>query len=546
MFGKSRVFALILAAVIFASAFTGCGVSEKPVPSEGPSFDAFADELFRHYASADSISLNYILAHPENYGIEKPAPTFGGYSTEAFEAEAGYCEGRLKELKAFDYDRLSYEQQLTYDVVHELLAEGSAEKDFLYYGDALSPTSGIQAQLPTLLSEYHIYEKEDFGYYIELLAELPGYFEDIAAFEREKKGQGTFMAKVSAENVIKQIEAFIENPEANLLLKVFDEKVDAFEGLADEERADLKARNKTAVLGSVVPAYRSLADSLAELNADNPRTGGLSSIRGGKEYYEYLTKASSGSQRGMDELENMVDGAIVQSMATIATVYQSDPPLLAAAENPSYPASEPNEILDYLKNAIPGDFPAATGDGYELKYVDESLEGFVSPAFYLIPPIDDTAHNVIYLNNSYLQDTNRMMFPTLAHEGYPGHLYQTVYFRRLGRAPIRSLLSTDGYVEGWAIYVEQMSYRLAGLDDNLAALLAANMAGSLCISAKIDIAVNARGWGREDVREYFSQLGVGGEESANEIYDAVVAEPLCYAKYVIGYLEILELKKNAR
>jgi uncharacterized protein (DUF885 family) len=379
-----------------------------------------------------------------------------------------------------------------------------------------------------------------------LLEELPGYFEEIITFEREKKEHGTFMAKTSAENVIKQIEGFIENPDANLLIKVFDEEVDSFEGLTGEERADFKARNKEVVLETVVPAYRSLADSLAELNADNARAGGFSSIESGGEYYEYLAMTSSGSRRSIDEFESMIDSAVDQSWGTINALYDANPSILDAMENPAYPVSGPNEILDYLRNVISENFPAATDDGYELKYVDESLEKFISSGLYLTPPIDDTTHNVIYLNNSYAQEVRGGIFSLMAHEGYPGHLYQIVYFRNLDRAPVRKAIATDGYVEGWAIYVEQMSYRLAKLDENVATALAAETIGSLCISAKIDLAVNVRGWSVEDVGAYLSQFVVVTDETVKEIYDTVVAEPTIYAKYAIGYLEIVELKNQAQ
>jgi uncharacterized protein (DUF885 family) len=500
--------------------------------------------LFRHYATSDSLSLNYLLARPQDYGIEKPEPTFGDYGTEAFMEELAYAKEQLDRLDAFDYSALSYEQQLTYDLLRESLEESAASEEFLYYGDILSPTIGIQAQLPVLLAEYHVYEKGDFDDYLALLETLPAYFDAIIAFEREKKERGTFMAKGSAEDVVRQIEGFIENPDTNLLIGIFDERVDAFEGLTDAERADLKERNRVATLNAVVPAFRTLADSIAELNADNARTGGLPSLENGGAYYEFLVKESTGSPRSVDELESMVDAAIEASIDRINEIYQTNPSIYDEVSSPSYPASEPSAMLDYLKSAIVADFPALDDDGYELKYVDKSLEEFASPAFYLLPPIDDASHNVIYINGA--QSSGDSLFSTLAHEGYPGHLYQTVYFRNLDRSPVRDILSYDGYVEGWAVYVERMSYRLAGLAEDAATVLAADTLATLCMYAKVDIGVNARGWGKDEIRDYLTQFGVSGDGVVDEIYDSMVAEPANYLKYTIGCLEILELKEAAR
>ena len=53
------------------------------------------------------------------------------------------------------------------------------------------------------------------------------------------------------------------------------------------------------------------------------------------------------------------------------------------------------------------------------------MEEYLSPAFYMVPAIDSTKNNVIYINQGHMPD-DISLFTTLAHEGYPGHLYQTV------------------------------------------------------------------------------------------------------------------------
>ena len=55
------------------------------------------------------------------------------------------------------------------------------------------------------------------------------------------------------------------------------------------------------------------------------------------------------------------------------------------------------------------------------------MEEYLSPAFYLVPPIDDFWQNTIYINEASTP-IGLDLFTTLAHEGYPGHLYQTVYY----------------------------------------------------------------------------------------------------------------------
>ena len=89
--------------------------------------------------------------------------------------------------------------------------------------------------------------------------------------------------------------------------------------------------------------------------------------------------------------------------------------------------TKPDEILETLKAQISKDFPALSKCSYKVKYVPKALEGSLSPAFYLVPPLDRYQDNVVYINRG-TRFQNEDLFPTLAHEGYPGHLYQNVYF----------------------------------------------------------------------------------------------------------------------
>ena len=68
------------------------------------------------------------------------------------------------------------------------------------------------------------------------------------------------------------------------------------------------------------------------------------------------------------------------------------------------------------------------------------MEAHLSPAFYMIPALDDTEENVIYVNQA--QMGNKLtLYTTLAHEGYPGHLYQTVYYASTKPDPLRSIFN---------------------------------------------------------------------------------------------------------
>lgn len=190
------------------------------------------------------------------------------------------------------------------------------------------------------------------------------------------------------------------------------------------------------------------------------------------------------------------------------------------------------------------DFPALPDDiNYQVKYVDSSLEESLSPAFYLTPAIDNYNNNVVYLNGNKKYDLSKA-FTTIAHESYPGHLYQNCYFYSKSPAPFRSIVNVGGYVEGWGTYAELYSYKYSGLDKETAEILSENTAATLCIYAKADIGINYNGWDLSKLTKYLSAYGFNLEQSKT-VYDSIVSEPANYLKYTIGYLEIEQMYQKA-
>lgn len=132
-------------------------------------------------------------------------------------------------------------------------------------------------------------------------------------------------------------------------------------------------------------------------------------------------------------------------------------------------------------------------------------KNYLSPAFYLIPPIDDTAHNVIYINPA--SNYNALeLYTTLAHEGYPGHLYQTVTFEEHNTEPLRSILSFGGYTEGWATYVEMYSFSTWAENPTLASLYQKDRSLMLGIASLLDIGIHYHGYSRSQVAQFLSKF----------------------------------------
>lgn len=541
---KYKKLYLLLTLIVFLFALTGCDKGKSAAQTQ-EEFDALANEVFLDNVQSDSITLNYTLANPEKYGITNYKPTLGDFTLDAMKESLAKSENYSARLKAIDYKKLTDDQKLTYDVMKDYYKVDDNAEDLLLYYEVLSPTVGLQAQLPILYAEYSFYDKDDINAYLELLPCTYDYFNQIIEFEKLKSDAGLFMSDRCADDIIKQCEALIADKENNFLITVFNDKVKQYDGLTKDEIKAYQEKNKEAVLNYVIPAYQLIIDGLKNLKGTGTNEGGLCNLDKGKEYYKSLVRTETGSNRSVEELIKLLDKYMDKNIASMQTLLAKDTSLLDQASNPSYPMTDPEETLTYLQDAIKDRFPDMDKVNYTIKYVHKSLEDFISPAFYLTPAIDNYEENSIYINGSDKFDLSQI-FTTLAHEGYPGHLFQNVYYAQQNPAPIRSTMNFGGYSEGWATYVEMISYHMAGIDDNLASLLEENNAVILMMYARADIGINYEGWTRKESDEYLKgMLGITDEETLDEFYISMVEEPANYLQYTIGYIELMELRDKA-
>ena len=509
-----------------------CGCTSIPA-NANTEFQNFTLSLFQSEVSSNTINLHYSLQNPEKYGITSAPVTLGSFDHSDI-AVSAYLENLRSALESFSYENLSYENQLTYDVISYYIDSASLTNQYYLYQEPLSPLTGIHAQLPVLLAEYPFYSEDDVKTYLELLKTIPVYFESLVNFEKTKSSEGLFMNDEIADEVIAQCNAFVSMGEENYLISTFEERISKL------NLSDHVSKNRDIVMSIVLPAYEYLAKELALLKGTGCNEKGLCFFENGSEFYGHLAATSTGSSRSIKELQTLTKKQIQQDLLDIQTTLDENPSILS--ETVSYTCS-PEEALNTLQHKISDSFPASSNVNVEIKHVPDGLAEYLSPAFYLIPAIDNYSDNVIYINDAYDMD-ELSLFTTLAHEGYPGHLYQTTYYASTNPDPIRTYLNFPGYVEGWATYAEMCSYYISPLEKPLSTLMQKNSSVILGLYAYADMGIHYDGWNLEDTVDFFCSYGIEEEETIAEIYKMILGNPANYLSYYIGYVEILELKKE--
>ena len=503
-------------------------------------FRTFTRSLFQTEVSANTISLHYTLRSPSDYGIADIPATYGSLSSDPVAAKAS-VRNVLSSLQEFDPDTLSSENALTFKILDTYLKNASTGTDYLLYQEPLGPVSGIHTQLPVLLSEYSFYDTQDVETYLALLKETPSYFDSVIRFEQKKAASGLFMPDYQADSVLDTCQSFIDMGKENYLVSTFNERIASLDLLPENKKDSFQKENMKLVIEEIYPAYQNLITAIKSLKGKGMNEQGLSHFPYGKKYYEYLVRQTTGCNESISRLRLMTRAQILEDLSAMQKIlFPADAALTKASV---LEQTSPDSMLDDLRSKITDTFPKIPDVDFQVKYVPESMQDYLSPAFYMIPAIDNLTENVIYINNGQTA-SGLNLYTTLAHEGYPGHLYQTVYFSASEPDPIRSILDFGGYVEGWATYAEMMSYYLAPLPKTEASLLQKNNSVILGLYALADMGIHYDGWSVTDTVRFFSDYGINDPNAVQSVYKLIIGSPANYLKYYIGYLKFYELKKE--
>lgn len=538
-------------------------------------FHKMTEDFFAASLESDALSLHFTLAYPENFDIVPISASLPVYSRESTLRSKQAAQDFFDRLSRISPGRLKQEDRYTYDLLYSYLEQEIAGLDFSYYEEPLSPSSGMQSELPLLFAEYTLRSKDDVDVYLSLLESVAPYLQGLADYESEKAQAGLFMTEADVQTVISQCSGIMDasalSSGGHFLQTTFQSRLEILcqnQEISEQEKEYYLAENNRILTTVVLPAYDKLGDDLTLLSGKGIYDGGLCEKPDGRSYYAWLVKRTTGSTQDMDGIYMLLQKNFQKSFSEFKdliakyrelTGNSPDPALLAD----SFPLSDPSDILTDLQEKMQGDFPSLTALSSEqinctIKNVDPALESYTSPAFYMTPPIDDLFHNTICINRASTSEGIEL-YTTLAHEGYPGHLYQTVYSSLYAsiaqKQPVREVLYYGGYVEGWAYYTERLSYDYAaelidGADSRSAAALLCRICSlqrdlQINLFSLLDVSLHYLGASREDILYSLSSFGLP-EESAEQIYDYIRTSPAVYLKYFVGCLEMTALRSRAQ
>lgn len=519
----------------------GCANTTK----ENEEFATFIKELPQQLVSNNGFDLNFYFYDANAYGFNKQADGLLIQNKTEVEKEMENYQVILKQLKQYPYKSLSTKQQMDYVALEDFLNRQLGLRAYLdnhigYLGSFVS----YQAQLPLLLMEYEIRDAKDVEIYLETLKSAPKAFEKMIEIEKERQVQGTGLSKVLLDGVKNQAINF-SNGDISFLIDSFNTKIDNSD-LSSNQKKQAKKNNEKYTKENLVSAYRILGEQIATMTPQ-VLDGGIANQANGKEYFMALFESETGLHFDIEELKQYVKIKEEEYQAKIQQLLLANSDIEFDTTDSSNHGgfNSVQDNMDYLIATYSSKFPKITESEYVAKAVPKSMQDNFSPAAYLTSRIDRTTEPLMLIvNGSY----GSSLFNTIAHEGYPGHMYQDSYFQQKKASLFRYFINCSGYSEGWATYIEWKTPTFTKADNETELEVASYSDRLLGLQyVKWDIAINYDGMTREEfkaeVEEKYDSMDA---ERIDEMYTVFMETPTNYLQYYISGYFIDDLYNQAK
>ncbi len=519
-------------------------VREKNVDNtvDNEEFNAVLDEFFDYYVTYSYVSMHNTVMDYKKYGLEKPEIELGELNYGNLHDMTDEIE-LLKKLKSFDYDSLSYRQQYDYETMEYSMYETLASYFYEDIFPLLSVSEDLFGNLITIFTEFGFYDKESVDDYIVLLGDVDRYINDALVYAEKQGANGIYATDYCIDYELEFINNFVSKIEDNELIASFDREIDKLDFLTAEEKTAYKAQNKEIVINEVIPAYQLAGETLPNYYGKiSDEDAAL--YKYSKEYAELLYMLNGSNNENIDtvftKLKDSADYDVAQFFTCLydEKIYGEFARYNDGEYPDNMPAADFEEMLEFLRTNMSSIYPQLAEVDYAVSELDPTVVQSSVRAYYANGPIDDLNRNTIKVNPEVLSSGS--LFPTyfvLAHEGFPGHLYQNIYFMNTDFHPVRSVISFIGYTEGYAVTAQKECMNLLNFKNaDTAFAMYYNETYYFKIYSIIDMGINYYGWTNEDIENFMDEIGIFGDSNGYgaTFREILTAMPGMYCSYGLG------------
>jgi uncharacterized protein (DUF885 family) len=527
--------------LVAAMGLAGCSNAQPAAAAEdNPEFESYLRDYVITNCESNYVTMHQYFEDPQAFGIDPEKAEVSLGTIQPTDEDIAMNQTLYEDLTSFSKDSLSESQQDIYDQLLWQFELYFAENDEKYDGlDQLWTTyTNPASDLVTYFSEYEIRCEEDIQPLVELIEDVPRYFQNCLDYTAKQEALGTLM--YDYDSIAQTCQDVLDAGENSAVNEGLYQEID---DLNLDNGEQYKEQIKEALNASFYPSYQTLIDELKQY--ESIPFQGLDSFENGASYYEWILKEASGSSKSVKEiaedLEDRLD--VMQGQLLILSAVNSD--WLDEADNADTGFESVDAVMDFLADNYTKAFPHVSTMNYVLDPLtnEQSQEGVV--AYFMIPPVDNTAaYRIRYNARDYGDDPSSLtLFETLAHEGIPGHMYQSQYNAENFSNVVQYFYESSGFTEGWATYAAFEAMDWLDVDADVIEAYKLMEQYGYDYTAYVDIFVNGSGKTKAEYLEQFEPI-LGDE--AEGLYDTVAASPGLFISYYYGCDQMLELKESAQ
>jgi uncharacterized protein (DUF885 family) len=532
----------------FSIAGTSFGATQASVESRVLSQNL----LFEEYYQSE------LRAHPERataYGDYRYNDRLDEYSLAALKSQHANDQAFLARLEAIPTNGLSEQDTLSHEVLRSTLRQRIDNYGFEEYEMPVNQMEGPHLRLADLPLAVPFDSVKQYEDYIARLHQIPRVFTQTEEVLRAGLKDNLMPVRFLIEKVPAQCQGVIAADPFLSPIKKFPSSI------SPEEQQRLTKAITEAVVNDVLPAYKSFAGFIAADYAPHGRTTlSIASLPGGKErYLNDIRSRTTVSKLAPDQIHaiglkeidrihaDMLSIARKEGFADLASFRGS------LETNPKYKPTSAEQIVDVfreyvaqMQSKLPDLFTFIPGSPVTVEAMPD-FQAANATHYQTGTPDGKRPGRIVVAVSNFAQRSLVNDEATAYHEGIPGHHMQLSVAQQLvGLPKFRQHSQNSGYIEGWALYAEQLGKEVGFYQDPVSDYGRLSSELFRAVRLVVDTGLHSQGWTRDQVVAFFRQSGAVDEPTLQAETDRYISWPAQALSYKLGQLKFRELRDRAQ
>ncbi|WP_299977769.1 DUF885 domain-containing protein [uncultured Pseudoteredinibacter sp.] len=503
----------------------------------------------------------------ENIGIRGHNSKLDDDSIAAGDAMIADLKAAKAVLDEYAVEDLSEAEQLSKAIADYLFASMDDFERYRFHNYPVNQLFGAQNGYPSFMESTHeIKIAEDAENYISRLTAVGKKFDQVLEGLKEREKRNILPPRFVVDRVLEEMNNFVGTaPKENILYTNLEKKSAEIEGY---DNSQVLADAEKAIQADVYPAYQKLIDYFTALRDKTTEDDGFWKLPEGEGAYKAALRLFTTTDLTADEIHNIGLSEVARIQAEILAIlagegydvsagFSAAIDEMASKEEFYYPDTDEGReqiiadyqvILNEIDKGLGQAFSLRPDTGVEVKRIPAFKEKTAPGAYYQPPAIDGSRPGQFFANLYDIKATPKYSMRTLAyHEGIPGHHFQVAIAMQLEGMPLfRRFSPFTAYVEGWALYAEQVAWEMGFQKDpfdNIGRLQAELFRA---VRLVVDTGIHAKRWTRQEAIDYMiANTGMAESDVVSEI-ERYIVMPGQATSYKIGMMKILELREKAK